>query len=276
MTKNREAGAVLSGDAADDAMSWMQSMFELDWSLANALVVDEDAYSADAVATITDTSEIEVIVPDSPNVDVDGCTVAELEPVTLSAGAQVTAFASPDFAFDELTAGLNASSQSLEVYMYQITGDFCDTLIDVLADKAENFNLTLLVSARVYDECDCLDANTCYAKLADAGVSVRKTSDSCFSYSHQKFWIIDGTTVGFSTGNWSPTDFQPAKVHDSSGDALYPPYGEDGWQKTNRDFSLLVTGDDSVVAQFRAIHAADWFANDAMPWAENAQVRCGF
>ena len=41
--------------------------------------------------------------------------------------------------------------------------------------------------------------------------------------SHQKFWIVDGEAVGWSTGNWGNSDF-PADSNTTT-TVTYPPYG---------------------------------------------------
>lgn len=277
VTKNREAGAVLSGSAAASAVAFMAAVFASDWALATSLTVNSSAFTAASLATITDTSSIELTIPASPNVDSSsGCYVTPSLPLALPAGASVTVAANPDNAYDELTSRLSSATSTVEIYIYQVTGSTCDVLLDLVAAKPA-LNVSLLVSPRVYGECDCEAANACYPRLAAAGIRVRKTSTQCLSYAHEKFWIVDGVRLGWSTGNLSPSDFgvplNPSGV--GAGADAYPPFGEPGWAKTNRDFTVWV--DDAITAAtYRKVMLADWSADGSIDWSPYSQVRCGF
>ena len=157
-----------------------------------------------------------------------------------------------------------------------MTGGTCDVLLDLLAAKPL-LNVTLLVSPRIYGECDCEAANACYPRLVSAGVRVRMASTQCVSYAHQKFWVVDGVTIGWSTGNLSPSDFGEPRNPSStaSGTDDYPPFGQPGWAKTNRDFTVWVN-DATTAAAYRDVMWADWSAEGAIDWSRYSQVRCGF
>ena len=43
-------------------------------------------------------------------------------------------------------------------------------------------------------------------QLYAGGLRFRKSSDD-YSYSHDKYWIVNGNEVCWSTGNWSPSDY---------------------------------------------------------------------
>ena len=85
---------------------------------------------------------------------------------------------------------------------------------------------------------------------------------------------LNPLTADFDSGNWAPTDFPgpphryshalfspertpqiqyplslPIPTHNFALHS-YPPYGETGWRKTNRDFTLRVT-DPQIVHLFR-------------------------
>jgi hypothetical protein len=94
----------------------------------------------------------------------------------------------------------------------------------------------------------------------------------------RQFWIIDGTSVGWSTGNMSPTDFSPPKNPGAGGaPASYPVFGAAAWAKTNRDFSVFAqTSSEGIAEQFRDLMAADSSdASGAFDWSPGADVRCG-
>eukprot|EP01027_Heterolobosea_sp_BB2_P012678 GEZU01018347.1.p1 GENE.GEZU01018347.1~~GEZU01018347.1.p1 ORF type:complete len:132 (-),score=35.43 GEZU01018347.1:50-445(-) len=112
-------------------------------------------------------------------------------------------------------------------------------------------DVKIFVSNVIYSEPDWETSQTCYSQLYNAGLVVKKSCRHCLTYSHQKFWIMDGESVMISTGNWSPTD-----VPDGSSD-LYPPYGSSGWRQTNRDYTLAVTSKD-VVRVFETVFFLDY------------------
>jgi len=158
---------------------------------------------------------------------------------------------SPDFAWNSVSSSLNATIKTLEVYIYQITdyeGDpFCNTIIDMYK---KGINVTVLVSNKIFDEADQESADDCYYKLYDAYVPVRVTAYDMYTYSHQKYWIIDGEVAVVSTGNWGQSDFPP-------GSNSYPPFIDPGWRLINRDFSIALT-DPSLVGYLKTVLQEDW------------------
>ena len=101
-------------------------------------------------------------------------------------------------------------------------------------------------------------------------MAVRKASAQCVWYAHQKIWVLDGRDLAWSTGNLSPSDFGEPPEGD-----LYPPFGQSGWTKTNRDFTVWVK-DATAVKAFRSIMDADAKASGVQVWSPNSPVRCGF
>jgi hypothetical protein len=120
-------------------------------------------------------------------------------------------YASPDGANSFLMTALKSAKYSLYVYTYQITDDAsvagseCGELISL---HQAGLDVVVLVSNQIYDEYDSKNAAKCYAQLVKAGINVTK-APSYYTYSHNKFAIIDDATVLLSTGNWSPSDFPP-------------------------------------------------------------------
>lgn len=168
MTKNREAGAILSGSSV--LSNYTQTVFGADWSQATPLS-PYNGWSAEDLATITDTSPMIVTLPD---IDLEeGLFATALTPIT-DAGSTWTIQASPDSAWETLIANLNRSTSTLEVAMYQVTTmDLCNKIIEL---HENGINVSLLVSSRVYDEGDCLEAQACLHLMHNAGVRIRKTS----------------------------------------------------------------------------------------------------
>eukprot|EP00966_Prymnesium_polylepis_P277383 6409239-Prymnesium_polylepis.1 len=103
------------------------------------------------------------------------------------------------------------------------------------------------------------------------------SADIAHRTSHAVAGIVDGVRLGWSTGNLSPSDFgvplNPSGV--GAGADAYPPFGEPGWAKTNRDFTVWV--DDAITAAtYRKVMLADWSADGSIDWSPYSQVRCGF
>jgi phosphatidylserine/phosphatidylglycerophosphate/cardiolipin synthase-like enzyme len=147
-------------------------------------------------------------VPPSPVIP--GAYVTKY-PTPISISSKWMVYASPDGANSFLMTALKSAKYSLYVYTYQITDDAsvagseCGELISL--HKA-GLDVVVLVSNQIYDEYDSKNAAKCYAQLVSAGVNVTK-APSYYTYSHNKFAIIDDATVLLSTGNWSPSDFPP-------------------------------------------------------------------
>lgn len=120
VTKNREAGAVLSGSAARTAATFMAAVFASDWAIATPLTVDRSTFTAASLAKITNTTPVAVTIPPSPNAHSSkGCHVTPSVPLTLPAGAAVTVAANPDHAYDELKQRFSLATATVEVYIYQ-------------------------------------------------------------------------------------------------------------------------------------------------------------
>lgn len=151
----------------------------------------------------------QVAVPPSPVIP-DAYVTDYPAPVSVS--SKWTVYASPDGASSFLMTALKSAKKSLHVYTYQITDDAtvsgteCGELV---ALHQAGLDVVVVVSNEIYDEYDSKAAAKCYAQLVQAGLNVTK-APSYYSFSHNKFAIIDAATVLLSTGNWSPSDFPAA------------------------------------------------------------------
>lgn len=267
MTKNREAGALIS--EAPALADYMQTVFDADFAQAYALIPSDDWPDKD-LAIITDSADLDIVMPsiptesDDPNLFVS--PDVSLSSVTTSVNTTTTVQASPDSAWESIKSDFEAVTSSLQVAMYQITTpEICDELVSLFQ---KGINISLLVSSRVYDESDCKDAQTCYATLYSHGIQIRKTSTD-YSYSHNKYWIRDGVSVAWSTGNWSPSDYPTNHTNN------YPVYGEPDWWKANRDFTVYTDSSD-VVKQFNTVFNQDWYAPYTYPWQPTYDIYCGY
>jgi len=252
-TKNREAGVILRGGSAGSAtlMDFLTTVFEDDWSRGTAYVVNQ-TYSPADMATITSPAALPVDIPAPPSIP--GEFVTPLPAFFSTAEASATGlYVSPDHALSSLSRDLNLSRTSLAVHIYQVTdSDLCYKLQDL---HESGVNVTLLVSDAIYSSYDKNGARYCYKRLHAAGMRIRLTP-SFFTFSHQKYWIVDGKKLGLSTGNWSPTDFNAAKGGQAG---AYPPYPSADWQDTNRDIQFWTT-DATVIGQFQTVMDNDFAA----------------
>lgn len=255
--KNREAGIMMSGTDAAPLMAMMHSVFEADFAQATPYVVNQ-TYSEKDMAIITSKAAYPVVPPPKQTFPNNWVTPP---PAPVPGTATVTAFASPDSSLKTLLSDVEGATSSFQLYMYQITDPTLCTLMQKLS--ARGVNVTLLVSAKIYDASDSASAHACYDQLLAGGMSVR-LSPSYYTYSHQKYWIVDGVRMGLSTGNWSPTDYPPVQT----GAGNYPPFGSPGWQRVNRDFNLLVQDNPALVSIFATTLAEDhargsWYSSGA-------------
>jgi len=245
-TKNREAGVILEGN--EDAVKFFTAVYEDDWARGFKLAVNQ-TYSSSDMGIITDKAKRSYTLP-----EIDPGMAPSPDPVAVSDTSALKVFTSPDSAHDTLMAQLNAAKTSLSVEIYQVTDD---TLCSYLANTAQRngVKLTLLVSHYIYGTYDHTLATKCYTKLHAAGVTVRLTQlISFYQYCHQKFWIVDGKTVGISTGNWSPSDYP-------EGEDTFVPYskGASGWRVSNRDYTVEITS-PSAVSVFQGLLDKDYAA----------------
>jgi len=243
--KNREAGIFFTEAMNGQLYSWFQAVFNGDWALGVAFPLTQ-TYTAAEMQIITNTASVPVVIP-PPVVFNTSVYVSQWEPVT--AVATVTAYASPDFAFNTLVTALQNTQNSLAIEIYQITDPAVCSLI---LNMSSSVQIQLLVSNKIYSYTDWKAAEVCYKNLyynAGSNLSFKKTEADTYTYTHAKFWVQDDTTVGLSSGNMSPTD-----IPDSSS---FPPYGSSGWTDVNRDLNFIITQPD-IVAQFQKVLSEDW------------------
>jgi len=252
--KNREAGVIIEGPDAGAILDFMDTVFEFDWN--QGIDWPTPSYDSDWQYYIDDTSEIPV--PKPTPYPFDNVYVTGLETITDKMEIEVTT--SPDDAWNTISAALNATTKSFELYIYQVTAsDFCDEVLGFSQKFPGSFKM--LVSNTIYDQTDQAAAIVCYTNLVNNGVNVYETELDTYEYSHQKYWILDGTTVWLSTGNWSPTDYPP-------GGNTFPVYGESGWRNSNRDFTVKITHPD-VVSIFQTVLTEDY--SYGLPWTPESQ-----
>eukprot|EP00656_Telonema_subtile_P040932 TRINITY_DN4601_c0_g1_i4.p1 TRINITY_DN4601_c0_g1~~TRINITY_DN4601_c0_g1_i4.p1 ORF type:complete len:476 (+),score=69.83 TRINITY_DN4601_c0_g1_i4:149-1576(+) len=275
-TRNREAGALIDGAGAAPLIAMATSVFEADWAQADPLKPQPSGWTAADLTVIQNTSALPVVLPKVSPTQSSYYNPATPSPIMLSAGSVVSLAVSPDFASENLMQSISHANKSLDVMIYQITGDFIADELIALAKRG--VVVRLLVSSSIYGHADCELANSAYSKIVNASssVSIYKTTRH-YTYSHQKFWIVDGAEVGWSTGNWGPSDFPSSSAAPTS--VVYPVFGQPGWQKLNRDFTVYVKN-ANVAAAFQAVFEGDLdsgrtFPSPVYPWTSKYAVSCG-
>jgi len=255
--ENREAGVLLSN--ASETIGYFQEVFDWDFNNSDPFVPAQ-TYSQSDMNIINDPSPVPVIIP--PAKHFKGAYVTTV--YNTSGNMSIGAVTSPDFAWLDVSSTLNATNQSLGLYIYQVTdypGDpFCTEIINLYN---RGINLTLLVSNAIYDQSDSESAAQCYQQLYNAGVPLRETALNTYAYSHQKYWIIDGKIAYLSTGNWGSSDFPP-------GSNSYPPYSSSSWRLINRDFTVVMT-DPSLISYLETVLNQDW--NRGQAWQPSSSKK---
>lgn len=213
--KNREAGVVIEGSAAAEILAFLHATWQADFNQAIDWPVQN--YNAAAMAVINDKSHVPVVIP--PPVDFPGAYVTSLSPVTGYMDVEI--FTSPNHAWETAQEGFTNTKKSFNLFIYQVTDDqFCDQIIDFYK---QGLDFKVLVSNYIFGRGDYELAKACYTKMYDAGVkNFRKTEENVYSFSHQKFWILDDVLY-MSTGNWGQSDYP-------TGSSTFPPYSQTGWR----------------------------------------------
>lgn len=189
--ENREAGVVMSEDCKE-AVSFVLSVFEYDWNKGSTYS-PTNTYSSAEIEYITNSSSLPVRLPTPRHIpDAFVTIVSNVSNVELTA-----LYTSPDYALSELNKTLQSVKKSFQLMIYQITdSQLCSAIANM---KSNGIDVKLLVSSHIFSTTDWRSAQACYGMLHKNGVVIQKTP-SYYTYSHQKFWIVDGEEVHLSTG----------------------------------------------------------------------------
>eukprot|EP00042_Codosiga_hollandica_P032127 m.200697 g.200697 ORF g.200697 m.200697 type:complete len:471 (+) comp53819_c0_seq2:185-1597(+) len=258
--QNREAGVVIKNGDISDVVAYTSQIFNADWAQAYNLTITQ-TYNAEDKAIILDTSAVPVVMP--PPFSAPGAYITpKPTEITLSAKTPARVSTSPDYSRTQLFEDIDNATVSFSMMIYQVTDtELCDSIYSMW--EKLNKNVSIGVSYRIDAEFDCEAANECYKTLTEKGMTIHKTP-TYYQYSHNKFWIIDGVRVGWSTGNWSPEDYPDATV--------FPIYGKSGWLDTNRDYSASFTN-PAMVSVFETVLSNDLAKGKT--WTTDYPVLCG-
>ena len=156
---------------------------------------------------------------------------------TFNKNMNVTTFVSPDGSRNGLWHFLNSAKESIYVEIFGINNPYLLDLIHDLHATKPSLEMKFLIgwnSLGYYSPNDYV-AND----LTNLGIPVKWTSDTEFTYAHQKFVIIDNMTTIVHSGNWAKTSFP-----------------EDG-KIANREWSIAMT-DTEVTQYYRNVFDYDW------------------
>jgi phosphatidylserine/phosphatidylglycerophosphate/cardiolipin synthase-like enzyme len=161
----------------------------------------------------------------------------------------VTTFVGPDYSNETLTHFLRSATESIYVEIYQFTSPGMLSLIHEVYAANPSLDIKVLISEHVVSEGEY---NTYTAwNLTQLGIPVRWTSDT-FTFSHQKFVVIDNDTTIVQAGNWA----RPSIPLNEWINQNYQGFTEKNYDG-NREFNIAMT--DAVVTQYyRNVFDNDW------------------
>ncbi|MFW9801738.1 MAG: phosphatidylserine/phosphatidylglycerophosphate/cardiolipin synthase family protein [Candidatus Thorarchaeota archaeon] len=167
-------------------------------------------------------------------------TSSEITWETLNRNMNVTTFVGPDGSRDELWHFLSSAQESIYVEIYGINNPYILDHIYTLRDANPSLDIKVLMGWESLGYMEPYLPNPYVAyNLTQEGVPFRWTSDTEFTYAHQKFVIIDNKTTIVHSGNWAKTSFPEAG------------------KKANREWSIAMT-DVEVTAVYRWVFDYDW------------------
>ncbi|MGY5855750.1 MAG: phospholipase D-like domain-containing protein [Candidatus Thorarchaeota archaeon] len=168
---------------------------------------------------------------------------------TFNRDMNVTTFVGPDYSNETLTQFLRSATESIYVEIYQFTSPGILNLIHEIHNDNPSMDIKVMISERVVS----LGDYNVYAmwNLTQAGISVRWTSDT-FTFSHQKFVIIDNDTTIVQAGNWARPSF-PLSEWESGSSGGFTQKNYEG----NREFNIAMT-DEVVTQYYRDVFDHDW------------------
>ncbi|MGY5859744.1 MAG: BMP family ABC transporter substrate-binding protein [Candidatus Thorarchaeota archaeon] len=156
---------------------------------------------------------------------------------TITKDMNMTTFASPDGSKDTLWKFLNSAKESIYVEIYGINHPHILNLIHEIHDTKPWIDMKFLIGGNSlgYTSQNDYVANN----LTLLGYPVKWTSNSDFTFAHQKFVVIDNKTTIVHAGNWAKTSF--------------PDYQ----YKANREWSIAMT-DTDVADCYLSVFHKDW------------------
>jgi phosphatidylserine/phosphatidylglycerophosphate/cardiolipin synthase-like enzyme len=169
---------------------------------------------------------------------------------TYDRNMNVTTFVTPDDSFDVIFRFLDSAEQSIYVSIYQFNSPvFLNKIHEIRAAKP-GLDIKVMISEGVVS-LSGYNIHTAW-NLTQLGIPVRWTSDT-FTFSHQKFIIIDNETTIVQSGNWAKNSFPRDEWVSGSSPGGFTQKN----YRANREYHIAMT--DTVVTQyFRDVFDYDW------------------
>ncbi len=175
---------------------------------------------------------------------------AEFTLQTFNRNMNVTTFVGPDYSSETLIHFLRSATESIYVEMYQFTSPGILNLIHEIYNDNPSLDIRIMIAEYSLGGYD--DENTYVMwNLTQAGIPVRWTSDT-FTFSHQKFVVIDNETTIIQAGNWARPSF-PLNEWEAGSSGGFIEKNYEG----NREFSIAMT-DEVVTQYYRDVFDYDW------------------
>ncbi len=168
---------------------------------------------------------------------------------TFNRDMNVTTFVGPDYSNETILHFLKQAKESIYVEIYQFLSPAFLSLIHEIYNDNPSLDIKVMISERVVSDGD----HNVYTmwNLTQLGISVRWTSDT-FTFSHQKFVIIDNITTIIQSGNWAKLSFPLNEWEPgTSGGFIEKNY------IGNREFNIAMT-DEVVTQYYRDVFDYDW------------------
>ena len=159
---------------------------------------------------------------------------------TFNKNMNVTTFVAPDGSRDQLWHFLNSAEESIFVEIYGVNNPYILDLIRDIHTTKPGVDIKILIGWHSLGYLAPYEPNPYVAyNLTLMGVDFKWTSDTEFTYAHQKFVVIDNKTTIIQAGNWAKTSFP-----------------EDG-KKSNREWNIAMT-DTDVADYYLSVFDYDW------------------
>ncbi len=185
----------------------------------------------------------------TPNVPIESYEPAQFTLQTFDRNMNVTTFVGPDYSNETLTKFLRSATESIYVEVYQFTSPGLLDLIHEIHNDNPSIDIKVMISERVVSLGD-YNTYTMW-NLTQVGIPVRWTSDT-FTFSHQKFVIIDNDTTIVQAGNWAKPSV-PLNDWQSGTSGGFHLKNYEG----NREFNIAMT-DEVVTQYYRDVFDHDW------------------
>ncbi|MFX1272962.1 MAG: phosphatidylserine/phosphatidylglycerophosphate/cardiolipin synthase family protein, partial [Promethearchaeota archaeon] len=169
---------------------------------------------------------------------------------TFDRNMNVTTFVTPDDSMDTVFHFLDSAQASIYVEIYQFNSPaFLDKMHE-LHTANPSLDIKVLISEGVVSLGD-YNIHTAW-NLTQLGIPVRWTSDT-FTYSHQKFIIIDNKTTIVQAGNWAKNSFPRDEWTSGSSPGGFTQKN----YRANREYHIAMT-DVEVTGYYRDVFDNDW------------------